>query len=127
MDIPEAEYRLKYPCGMSIHFLYSIETALSHCSRECWNLLDPYDARIRDDDDIEFVIYPVEEDKSEKYDPINTETTPVESVELEYIDDSSLISKKYPWAQKEEDKIKKMKYENNPMSMKCKDDLLVIF
>ena len=127
MDISESEYSLEYTCCMSIDFLHTIETTLSDCTRKSWYLLDSYNSRIRDDDDIELVIDPVEEDKCQKHDPVYTESSPVESIELEYIDDSWLIRKKYPWTQKKEDKVKEVKHKNNPMTMDCHNDFFILF
>ncbi len=127
MDIPKPEYRLQDTSGMSIHLLDTIETTLSNCTGKGWYLLDSYDTRVSDDDDIELIIDPVEKDKCQKYDPVQRESSPVESLKLEDIDDSSFVCEKYPWTQEEQNKVKKMKYKDNPVTVKCQDDFFIIF
>ena len=90
MYIPESKYRLKNPCCMSIDLLYSIEWAFRHASRKRWDLVYTDDARICDDEYIEFVIDPVEKDECEKYDPVERESSPVESTSYE-VDDNALV------------------------------------
>lgn len=69
MHIAESEYRLEYTCCMCVDLLDSIEWTLTDAARECWYLVDTDDTCISDDEEVEFVIDPVEEDKSQKYDP----------------------------------------------------------
>jgi hypothetical protein len=71
MHITESEECLEYSGGMSIYLLYAIEATLRHISRESGDLLYADDTRIRDDDDIEFVIDPIKKDKSEKHNPVD--------------------------------------------------------
>jgi hypothetical protein len=126
MHISELKNRLKYPCRICPHFLYSIETTLGDASRECRYLLYTDDTRICDDDDIEFVIDPVNQDKCQKHNPIYSDPSPVESSTYD-VHDRDLISYEYPRGHEEREKIEKMKYKDNPMSMKCHEYLLMIF
>lgn len=90
MDISEAKYRLENPSSVSIDFLYPVERTLCDAPRESRNLLDTDHSRVSDDKDIEFVIDPVEQDKCEKYNPVEGESSPVERTSYD-IDDHALV------------------------------------
>ena len=90
MDIPESKYSLENPCCMSIDLLYSIEWAFRHASRKGWDLVYTNDSRVCDDEYVELIIDPVEKDKCEKYDPVERESSPVESTSYE-VDDNALV------------------------------------
>ncbi len=125
MDISEAKYRLKNPCCMRIDLLYSIERTLRDTPRESRNLLDTDDARVSDDEDIEFVIDPVEEDKCEKYNPVESESSPVERTSYD-IDDHTLVCEEDPRTDEKCYKIEKMKHQDNPVTMECHEDLFIV-
>lgn len=95
MDIPEAKYRLENPCCMCIHFLYSVEGALCDASGQSGDLVDPDDPRVCDDEDIELVVDPVEEDKREEYDPVECESSPVECASDD-VDHGALVGEYHP-------------------------------
>lgn len=90
MDIPESKYRLENPCCVSINFLYSIEWALRHASRKGWDLVYTYDARVCDNEYVEFIVDPVEKDECEKYDPVEREPSPIEGTSYK-VDDNALV------------------------------------
>lgn len=126
MHITEFEYRLQYPCCMSIDFLYTIETTLSNIPRESRYLLDPDHSRIGDDYNIEFVIDPVNEDKRQKHDPVYSKSSPVESSTCD-VHDGYPIAYEYSGSDKESKKVQEMKNKDNPMTMKGHHDLLIFF
>ena len=109
MYIPEAEYRLEDTCCMGIHLLDTVETTLCDAAWECWDLLYTDHARVGDDEEIEFVIDPVEEYKCEKKYPIYRESSPVDR-SSEYLHDRSSIGDEYPWAREEGEEVEKVKY-----------------
>lgn len=126
MHISEPENSLEYARGMSCDLLHSVECALGHCPWESRNLFDTDNPRICDDDDIELVIDPVEKDKRQKYYPVECQSSPVDTTSY-YIYDSELVRNEYPWSQKECYTVKKMKNQNNPVSMNSHYDMLIIF
>ncbi len=69
MDITKGKERLKNTCCVCVDFLDSIERTLTHRSRECWDLIDTDDTRVGDDEEIELIVDPIQQDKSQKYDP----------------------------------------------------------
>ena len=109
MYVSESKYSLEYTCCVSIHLLNTIETTLCDTTWECWDLLYTDHARVGDDEEIEFVIDPVEEDKCEKKYPIYRESSPVDR-SSEYLHDRSSIGDEYPWAREEGDEVEKVKY-----------------
>ena len=125
MDIPESEEWLNNPWGMSIHFLNTVEWAFTHGSRQRWYLIDTDDPRISDNEEIEFIIDPVDQYKCEKYDPIEWEPSPIEATSKE-INNCDLIIHQYGCRYEEREKIEKVKYEYNPMPMKGKLYLFII-
>lgn len=125
MHISESKYRLKYPCRMCIHFLNSIEWTLGYGSREGWYLVDPDHARARDDEEVEFIIDPVEEDKCQEYDPIERDSSPKESTSKK-LDNRSLEFQKNSGWDEESDEVEKMKYEDNPVPMEGEDYMFVL-
>jgi hypothetical protein len=70
MHIPIAEYSLPYSCRMCIYFLDSIETTFTYYAREDGELLDPDHSRVRDDEEIEFIIDPTQKDEGKEHDPV---------------------------------------------------------
>ena len=95
MDITEFKNSLKYSWSMSVHFLYAVERALSDISRESRKLLYTDDTRVGDDDNIEFIIDPIDQDKCQKHDPIYRKSSPVEW-STDNIHDRYPIAYKYP-------------------------------
>jgi hypothetical protein len=77
MDVPIGENRLQYSSSMSIYFLDTIEATLSHSPRECRDLLYTDDTRVGDDEEIELIVDPVEENKGEKCYPKYTKQCPI--------------------------------------------------
>jgi hypothetical protein len=125
MDISVWEYSLEYSCGMSVYFLNTIEATLTHSSRERWDLLDTDDAWVCDDKEIELVIYPVEEDKGEKCYPKDTNQGPIKGIITKKLEDRSLIREKKPAHDKQCEKVEKMIYEDNPVTMERHDYFFV--
>ncbi len=125
MDISETEERLNNSWGMSIHFLNAVKWAFTHGSRQGWYLIDTDHSRIRDDEEIEFIIDPVDEYECEKYDPIEWKPSPIEPA-TKKIDNSTLITNEYRRRDKKGNKIEKMKNEDDPVTMKSKLYLLII-
>ena len=124
MNITESEYRLKYPCGMCIHFLNTIERALRYSTRKCWYLINTDNPGLCDDKEIEFIIDPTEEDESQEYNPIEWESSPIESASKEF-DNRSLVLDKYCRRNKKCNEVEEMEYEDDPVTMKCEDYFFV--
>lgn len=124
MDITESENRLEDTSSMSIHFLNTVERTLTDRTRECWYLIDTDDTRISDDEEIEFIIDPVEEHKREEHDPVEWESTPIEPTP-EYVDNRLAICDEDPWRQKKHDEIEKVKNEDYPVTVEGEEDVFV--
>jgi hypothetical protein len=124
MDITESEERLEDTCRMCVDLLDSVEWTLGYWSRECRDLIDTDDTRVRDDEEVEFVIDPIQQDKSQKYYPEETECSPIESSTREWHKTVSVCQ--------EEDRgdyencyIAKMSYEDDPVTMEGHHDSFV--
>ena len=126
MHIPKAKKCLDDACSMWCHFLDTIEVALGDCTREYRDLLYTDDTGVRDDDDIELIIDPVEEDKCEEHDPIDWNPSPVERTSYDIYHDG-LIWEKYPCTYEECYEVEKVKYQDDPVSMKRQEYLLIVF
>jgi hypothetical protein len=116
MDMPVVEYRLEDPRYLGIHLLDSVDTTLTHGTRECWYLVDPDDTLVGDDEYIELIIDPREKYKREKKYPVEWHKSPEDPTPnkahnlLAYHDDKDgWYDEKY--------NIENLKYKNNPMTM----------
>lgn len=76
MYITESEYRLPYACGMCIDLLDSVEWALAHTSWEYRYLIDNDDTIICHDEEVELVVDPIQEYKSESNNPKEWHSSP---------------------------------------------------
>lgn len=121
MDISKSEKSLEDPSRMSIYLLDSIERTLSYTTRESGYLLDSDHTRVSNDKKIELIVDPIEEDKREKSDPKNRKSSPVEGfVADDFYDDGTVLQKK-PAREEKSDKIEKMVYKYNPMTVERHD------
>ena len=117
MDIPIVKNGLQYSFCMSIYFLDAVETTFCHTAWEGWELFDTDDAWVSDDEEIELIIDPVEEDKCEESDPIYSNSSPVDWFVSENIENRSFIAQEHPGRDHEGDEIEKMIHEDNPMTV----------
>jgi hypothetical protein len=76
MDMPISEHCLEYARDLCIDLLDTIESTLTHSSREGRDLINTNYPLIRDDEQIELVVHPREENKREKRHPKNTQSSP---------------------------------------------------
>jgi hypothetical protein len=117
MYIPESEYRLEDTCCMCVDFLNSIEGTFTDAPRECGYLVDTDDTCICDDEEIELIVDPVEEDKSQKYNPKERYGSPKESSTRDRYDTIS-ISKQESSGDDQYEHVDKVKQQYYPMSVK---------
>ena len=69
----EIEEIRKESFSLGIYLLDAFEGTFTEVDMEKSDLIDTDDALIRDDDEIEFIIRPDDEDENEKYRPIHDE------------------------------------------------------
>lgn len=125
MDITESEYCLEDTCCMCIDLLDSIEWTLTNAARECWYLVDPDDTSISDDEEIELIVDPVEEDKSQKYNPKERYSPPKYSPARDRHNTLS-IHKKKSRSHNQYKHVEEVEHEYNPVSMECHYEALAV-
>lgn len=127
VDISISEYCLEDSSCVGIYFLDTIEATFGDSTRKCRNLLYTDNAWIGDDEEIELIVDPVEEDKGKERNPIDRNTSPIDSLISDYVDNGELIGEKHPRRNNEREEIEKMINKYYPVSMKCHYDLLIVF
>jgi len=76
MDVSIMEDCLKNTCDFSIDFLDTTKATFGNASWKSWNLFNTYNSLISNDKQFDFIIDPREENKGDKYEPIDTEASP---------------------------------------------------
>jgi hypothetical protein len=114
---------LENSCYLSIDLLHTIETTLTHSPRERRQLLNTDDTLVSDDEEIELVIDPREENKSEKEHPIYTQSSP-EYSSPEYSNECCLHREYQERGDNEGEYISNLEYKYNPMSVEHHEYML---
>lgn len=127
VDIAKSKNRLKDSGGMCIYFLDTVEATFAYSSRKGRELLDPDNPWISDNKEIKFVVDPVEEDKSQKGNPVNSYPGPVNRLESNNLNNGALITQKNPGCKDKCQQVEEMVDQNYPMSVEGHDDLLIVF
>jgi hypothetical protein len=96
VHIAKSKYGLKDSGGMSIYFLDSIEATFSDSPWERRKLFDTDNSWIGNDEEVEFIIDPIQEDKCQKGDPVDSYPSPIDRLVSNDFYNRKFIIEEYP-------------------------------